>query len=381
MQIRTALAACGGLTAATLVGLPALAHHSNSAYQVDEIITLSGTVKEWRWMNPHTWLYLVVEAENGEQQEWAVEGRAPGILGRAGWNQTILEPGERVTVHASPSKNGNPVGIIARVTKADGTILGNRPFSPAAAAAAAAATAPGAASASATTRPDFSGVYYPYQPGQDAPPPRAGRSDEPPPPPTRSAPTSDGSQGRSTDAPKLTPEYLAKWEVIAASRISGSYEYDNIANCLPPGMPAMMGMAYGMEIMQNEQKITFFSEHQDALRRVYLDDRKPSERVLADPTYAGYSTGHWDGDTLVVETVALTTKSYIDGSSPHSDQMTVHERIRFVEPGILEDRITVHDPVALEEPWQVVRRYRKAGYPDDELREFACAEGLRDSPE
>jgi hypothetical protein len=146
-------------------------------------------------------------------------------------------------------------------------------------------------------------------------------------------------------------------------------------------MPAMMGMAYGMEIMQNDQRITFFSEHQDALRRVYLDGREPSEQVLNDPTYAGYSTGHWEGDTLVVDTVALTTKSYIDGSSPHSDQMTVHERIRLTEPGILEDRITVRDPIALTEPWETVRTYRRAAYPDDELREFACAEGLRDSPE
>jgi hypothetical protein len=369
--------------AAALVfpALPALSHHSNSAYQVDEIVTLTGTVTEWRWSNPHTWLYMTVESADGELQEWAVEGRAPGILGRAGWDSTVLQPGETVTVHASPAKNGDPIGIIARVTKADGTILGNRAnFSPDTEADARPATP---AVAAAGAKPDFSGVYYPFQPGQAGAanaPPAAARSAGPPPPPTRSAPTSDGSQGRSPNAPKLTPEYLAQWEIVAASRTSGSYEYDNIANCLPPGMPAMMGMAYGMEIMQNDQKITFFSEHQDALRRVYLDGREPSERVLNDPTYAGYSTGRWEGDTLVVETVALTTKSFIDGSSPHSDQMTVQERIRFIEPGVLEDRITVRDPEALLEPWQTVRTYRKAAYPDDELREFACAEGLRESP-
>ena len=96
------------LTAAVLLIplSPALSHHSNSAYQVDEIITLTGTVKEWRWMNPHTWLYLTVEGADGKAQEWAVEGRAPGVLGRTGWDRNILTPGERVTVHASPSKNG-----------------------------------------------------------------------------------------------------------------------------------------------------------------------------------------------------------------------------------------------------------------------------------
>lgn len=228
--------------------------------------------------------------------------------------------------------------------------------------------------------PDFSGVYYPYQRRAANAPPAAAPSAGPLPPPTRSAPTSDGSEGRRPNAPKLTPEYMAKWEIIAESRTSGSYEYDNIANCLPPGMPAMMSMPYGMEIMQNEDKITFFSEWQDALRRVYLDGRKPTESVLNDPTYAGYSTGRWEGDTLIVETVALSTKSFIDNSSPHSEEMTVHERIRFVEPDILEDHITVTDPKALLEPWEIVRTYRRATYPNDELREFACAEGLRDSP-
>jgi len=362
----------------SMSAVPVAAHHSNSAYQVDRIITLEGTVKEWRWMNPHTWLVMTVEGPDGKTQEWAVEGRPPGILGRAGWSAKILQPGERVTVHASPAKNGDPEGIIARVTKADGTVLGNQPnFNREAAAA---LTPPAAAPrpAAVGNRPNFAGVYYPAQQGgQAAPPPR--RPGEPLPPPTRSSPTVDGSQGRGPDAPKLTPEYLAKWNAIAASRISGSYETDNVHNCLPPGMPAMMSAAYGMEIMQDEQKITIFTEHNDAMRRIFLDGRRPSEQVLADPTYAGYSTGRWEGDTLVVDTVALTTKSYIDGSSPHSAKMTVQERIRFVEPGVLENQITVNDPEALVEPWRVVRRYRKASYPNDELREFACAEGLRDA--
>jgi hypothetical protein len=259
---------------------------------------------------------------------------------------------------------------------ADGTVLGNAPdFNRTGEA----ATAPTVAAAKTPTseRPSFAGVYYPAQ-GEGGPRPPPPRPGTPLPPPTRSSPTADGSQGRGPDAPKLTPAYLAKWNVIAQSRISGSYEYDNIANCLPPGMPAMMSAAYGMEILQDEQKITFFSEHQDALRRVYLDGRKPSAQVLTDPTYAGYSTGHWEGDTLIVDTVAITDKSFIDGSSPHSAKMTVHERIRFVEPGVLEDQLTVSDPDALTEPWHALRRYRQAAYPNDELREFACAEGLRD---
>jgi hypothetical protein len=237
------------------------------------------------------------------------------------------------------------------------------------------------ASAATAAPPDFSGVYYREQQGRggrgrQAGAPGAARRGGPPPRPTQSAPVSDGSQGRSPNAPSLTPEYLAKWETISQSRIAGSYEFDNNAKCLPPGMPAMMGMPYGMEVMQTNDRITFFSELNDALRRVYLDGRKPAAKHLDDPTYAGYSTGHWEGDTLVVETVALHPDSFIEGFTPHSDAMRVTERIRFVAPDLLEDRITVTDPEALTRPWETVHTYRRAKYPNDELREFACAEGL-----
>jgi len=112
------------IAAAMLVSaVPAISHHSNSAYEVEKVITVTGVVKEWKWSNPHTWLYVVTD----DKVEWALEGRAPGILGRAGWDRTILKPGDKVTVHCSPAKDGSKVGIIARVTKADGTILGNNP--------------------------------------------------------------------------------------------------------------------------------------------------------------------------------------------------------------------------------------------------------------
>src|SRR5438046_6768938 len=123
MQIRfiALLAAAALLLNAT----PAISHHSNSAYQVDQVISVTGIVKEWKWSNPHTWLYMTVDDEKGGKVEWAVEGRAPGVLGRAGWDRYVLKPGEKVTVHMSPAKDGTHVGIIARVTKEDGTILGN----------------------------------------------------------------------------------------------------------------------------------------------------------------------------------------------------------------------------------------------------------------
>jgi hypothetical protein len=116
------------LVAGAVVAAPPLrAHHSNVAYEVTKVITVTGVVKTFEWVNPHTWLHLVVQDEKGGMAEWAAEGRAPGILLRAGWTKTSLKPGERVTVDMSPAKDGSKVAIIARVTKADGTILSNQP--------------------------------------------------------------------------------------------------------------------------------------------------------------------------------------------------------------------------------------------------------------
>jgi hypothetical protein len=210
----------------------------------------------------------------------------------------------------------------------------------------------------AAAPPDFSGVYY--------------RTQAP-----LGGPGGDGEDGGpAAGLPKLAPEYLAKREVMRKSRAGGSSEFDPAAQCIPQGMPSMMGMIYGMEIQHTRDRITMYGELNDSYRRIYLDGRKPSQKVLDDPTYAGYSTGHWEGDTLVVDTVALRPDSLIGGFSPHSDQMTVKERIRFTAPRVLEDRITVSDPKALLEPHESVLAYRKAFPPYDELREFACAEGL-----
>ena len=105
----------------------ALPHHSNVAYEVTKVITITGVVKGFDWVNPHTWLHVVVDDGKGGKVEWACEGRAPGVLNRAGWSRSILKPGETVTVDMSPAKDGSKVSIIARVTKADGTILSNQP--------------------------------------------------------------------------------------------------------------------------------------------------------------------------------------------------------------------------------------------------------------
>jgi hypothetical protein len=115
------------LSASLFYSAPASAHHSNVAFEVTKVVTVSGAVKDLKWSNPHVWLYVTITGKDGVPAEWAFEGRAPGILSRAGWSRTIFKNGEVITIDMSPARDGSKTGMIARVTKADGTILGNSP--------------------------------------------------------------------------------------------------------------------------------------------------------------------------------------------------------------------------------------------------------------
>jgi Family of unknown function (DUF6152) len=123
-RLRALIVSLAGLS---IVSGPALAHHSNVAFEVTKVVTVKGAVKDLKWSNPHVWLYVTVTGSDGTPQDWAFEGRAPGILSRAGWSRNVFKPGEVVTIDMSPARDGSKTGMIGRVTKADGTILGNSP--------------------------------------------------------------------------------------------------------------------------------------------------------------------------------------------------------------------------------------------------------------
>jgi hypothetical protein len=111
-----------------LAATSALAHHSNSAFQGDKVIVLTGTVTQWKWMNPHTWIFLSVDDGRGGKVEWQIEGRTPGQLIRQGWSKTTLKVGDTITVDFSPAKDGSHTGLLTRVTLADGTALRQTPI-------------------------------------------------------------------------------------------------------------------------------------------------------------------------------------------------------------------------------------------------------------
>lgn len=115
--------------AATLAAsaLPAFAHHSDAMFDNGKEVTLSGTVKEFQYTNPHSWIQLRVAASEGATPvEWSIETAAPIVLLRAGIKWNALRPGDKVTLRAHPLKSGQPGGSLIDVKKEDGTVFNLR---------------------------------------------------------------------------------------------------------------------------------------------------------------------------------------------------------------------------------------------------------------
>ncbi|MBT4592088.1 MAG: hypothetical protein HOA40_09205 [Porticoccaceae bacterium] len=97
------------------IAVPALGHHSVTMFDLKNTITLTGTVKKFRWSNPHVILWVDVDPpEGGESQRWAFELTSPGNLSRSGWSKRSFSPGDRVSIDNSPLKNGKTGGLLKR---------------------------------------------------------------------------------------------------------------------------------------------------------------------------------------------------------------------------------------------------------------------------
>jgi hypothetical protein len=107
--------------------VPVAAHHSPAAFDRTKEVKLVGTVKEFRWQNPHTWIEVIVPDEKGKDVVWGVELTSPTYLIRAGWKSNIIKPGDKVTVVVNPVRSGEPSGIFRSLTLADGRVLTERP--------------------------------------------------------------------------------------------------------------------------------------------------------------------------------------------------------------------------------------------------------------
>ena len=141
------------------------------------------------------------------------------------------------------------------------------------------------------------------------------------------------------------------------------------AGCLPAGVPQMMQPPprLPIEIVETPGQVTVLFSSLTTFRIIRMDEGHPDD---PDPTFMGNSVGHWEGRTLVVDTIALNERTTIDGVVPHSDQLHVVERLRRTGPGALEDLVTIDDPKTFTRPYAYRFTYRRT--PGAKVREDLC---------
>lgn len=180
--------------------------------------------------------------------------------------------------------------------------------------------------------------------------------------------------------PKLLGEYKELYDKRTQAFKAGIAVDDTTAECLPAGLPHLFIVPYPFEIMQTPGRVTFLYEYDSAVRRVPLGVGPPAETDPDSASYNGDSYGHWEGDTLVIETVNVRGDTQLDFTGvPHSDALHITERMHRKDATTLEDRITLTDAKAYAEPFTITRLYRTR--PKWKISEYVCEENNRNKPD
>ncbi|HEX4134973.1 MAG TPA: hypothetical protein VHY84_10215 [Bryobacteraceae bacterium] len=214
--------------------------------------------------------------------------------------------------------------------------------------------------------PDFTGVWeIPL-----GPPARGGAARGGAPGRGARGPRTGGGRGPA-NTPSLTPEYAAKAQEEARTAVKA--EDNQSANCLPPGMPAIMSQPYPIEVLMTPGQVTIVVEAYEQVRHIYTDGRPLPEDP--DPSFDGTSIGHWEGDTLVVETVGFEPVPR-GINFPHSDKMKIVERFKLSDPDTLNVETSIVDPLALTKPFDMGNRIFKR-HRSWTIAEYVCEENNR----
>jgi hypothetical protein len=192
-------------------------------------------------------------------------------------------------------------------------------------------------------------------------------------------------------------EYHAKIQVVGGGELpftaEGKAAYDkNIAGlkdgslvdnarkfCVPDGLPRVLANPYPFEIIYGPPgQITIIYELSHQIRPVAVDKPMPSDDELETwPFYNGHSVGHFEGDTLVIESAGFNEKTFVDATgAPHTDELRTIERIRKTSPTQLEDVIAIHDPKYYTRDWQARFVYTLRN--DIRIEDYNCGEPHRD---
>ena len=178
--------------------------------------------------------------------------------------------------------------------------------------------------------------------------------------------------GGSKEEPVLKGSYLAFYKQVRAGKANPQ---SKTSNCAVPGMPAVMMMPYDIEFLFTPGRVTLIQEAYMQVRRIYTDGRPlPSD---PDPTFNGHSIGHWNGNTLIVETTGVKDDIPLGMGIKHSDALRITEQIHLAsdDPNKLIDDLTFTDAKALKKPWHQSLSYTR--HREWDQLEYVCNENDR----
>src|SRR6267142_6946871 len=156
--------------------------------------------------------------------------------------------------------------------------------------------------------------------------------------------------------------------------LAGGTGYTRQVSCWPMGVPAfLLYPAQPLYVVQGPKEVLLIAQMNNEPRHVYLN--VPHSRTVK-PSWYGESIGHYEGDTLVVDTIGMNDQTWIDNyRTPHSDKLHVVERFRMIDGGkTLQVDVHVEDPGAFTTPWNTIQRYTRAEF--GPMIEVSCAEGM-----
>jgi hypothetical protein len=122
--LRKVLKAALPAAAVLAMAAPASAHHAFNMFALDQVVTMTGTVKTYDFKMPHVWIYVVATTPKG-QEDWGFEAHSPNLVARKGWNIGTLKPGDKVTLRMHPMRDGSKAGSLIDMTLPDGRNLWN----------------------------------------------------------------------------------------------------------------------------------------------------------------------------------------------------------------------------------------------------------------
>ena len=361
------------------------AHHSGVAFDTSKSVQISGTVTRFVWRNPHMAINMEVVNDEGETELWKIEGPGTTAVSNMGLNKQMINIGDRLTIVAHPLKSGKVGGLMQTVTLADGSSFG--------------------VSAEYQAVPARQRVIPALLEWE--PPPESETWQE------REEKTRPdqlplvGRNARQTGPGALDPDNLALTRPSAPFDVTGTWEFrgeddyrpmygwyefkphpeftekgkatyaefltyvqagkrylEPTADCYPAGMPRLMTRYGPLMMLQYPTAIFILSRLNNEYRVIWLDGRKREPEEHRDPNWNGESIGHWEGETLVVETLGFTDENHLIQQGVFTgDQLKITERIT-----MLNDGNTVKLEFIMTDPEHWVGEWRHIKFRDRILR-------------